>query len=133
MIKDNKIVTSKGILFSEIAPEPVVKEGRNVTRNKILSISLGGNKITKEVTTLGRTHSLKADIPVEITSVSRCPHATVQFEDGQFYIKDENSSNGTFILKKAKKIRLGAGERRTISNKDHVILAGAEPMLFEIK
>lgn len=50
--------------------------------------------LSKDVTTIGRSRS--ADITLQDTSVSRI-HVRIELRNDQFYVIDNNSSNGTFI------------------------------------
>ena len=59
--------------------------------------SLKEHKLTKMVTTMGR--SLSNDIVVEDKSLSRL-HVRIENRNGQFYVLDNNSSNGTYVNRK---------------------------------
>jgi len=59
--------------------------------------------------TIGRAESRRADILINESTVS-AEHAYLFFINGIFYIQDNGSTNGTFIERSGKKIRIKAGE-----------------------
>ena len=59
--------------------------------------------------TIGRADSRMADILINDSTVS-AEHAFLYFIRGIFYIQDNESTNGTFIERSGKKIRIKAGE-----------------------
>ncbi len=52
--------------------------------------------ITKNVTVVGRDDDSRCDIALQDEFVSN-PHFSIRFENGQFYIIDENSTNKTYL------------------------------------
>lgn len=70
---------------------------RSVLRRKNSDGGTEDFELTKVVTTIGRSRS--NDIVINDTSVSRL-HVRIENRNGQFYILDNNSSNGTFLNKK---------------------------------
>lgn len=101
------------IKASDIAP---------AIRVELLSGPMDGTEIdlSKTVVTIGREKDQDVSIPMD-TLLSRA-HAEISFEDGEFWIEDMGSRNGTFIEEKRisartpigplKVFRVGATELR---------------------
>ncbi|CAM2008400.1 FHA domain-containing protein [Acanthopleuribacter pedis] len=70
---------------------------KSVLRRKNSDGSTEDFELAKPVTTIGRSRS--NDIVINDTSVSRL-HVRIENRNGQFFILDNNSSNGTFLNKK---------------------------------
>lgn len=90
--------------------------------------NLNGERITIDMTpfTIGKD-SANMDFVLNNDSVSR-HHATVIYEKGNYYIMDNNSTNGTMI----EGIRLQAGEKGEIGN-GYIISLGNESFQAHIE
>lgn len=90
--------------------------------------NLNGEKITIDVTpfTIGKD-SVNMDFVLNNDSVSR-HHATVIYENGDYFIMDNNSTNGTTI----EGIRLQTGEKGEIGN-GYIISLGNESFQAHIE
>ena len=77
-------------------------EGRTVSKAALLVIQGvdQGSRFELAEQTLGIGRGITNEIRILDTEVSRT-HANIEFEDGQFFIADRNSSNGTFVNGKA--------------------------------
>jgi len=76
--------------------------------------------------TVGRDRENK--LPIRSSAVSRC-HAVLTGSDGDHYVEDLDSTNGTFLNgKRVKKARISPGDKITIANVDILVEAGPSPL-----
>ena len=120
---ETTVLTSQPVLQSQAS----VRE-RNNEHCLYFIRSLNGEKITIDMTpfTIGKD-SANMDFVLNNDSVSR-HHATVIYEKGNYYIMDNNSTNGTMI----EGIRLQAGEKGEIEN-GYIINLGNESFQAHIE
>lgn len=111
---------SEGIGGTTLLEDPSVPYA--ILQRKSPSESITINKL---LFTIGKEKK-KVDYCVsDNTSVSRV-HAVIQCKDGAFYIKDFNTTNGTFV----NDIRMGKGQEIKLKNGDNIKLSNVE---FEFK
>jgi hypothetical protein len=95
-LADYDPVEQEGVQRTEVYR--VVEHTGNIPPKLIRAVRTDGHEQTfmlrKQITTIGRSTS--NDIVIEIPEVSR-QHARIEYRDGQFYITDLGSTNGTMI------------------------------------
>lgn len=115
------------VLTSQPAAIPVTRADGNKT-SLILTGCISGKEIHIDVTpfAIGK-ESANVDYVLDNQSVSRC-HATIFYECGEYYIVDNNSTNGTLV----EGIRLQPNEKCKIEN-GYIISLGNESLQAHIE
>ncbi len=99
-------------------PEARLIDLKNVTSNGVFPFALDKRRIT-----VGRDANNDIVIPEETVSGF---HATIEYNDGYFYLEDHRSTNGTFLnkkeLKHSKPVKLKSGEKMRFADHEFQFL-----------
>lgn len=78
-------------------------------------------KLNKNITTIGKS-KIRADIVIEENPTISRKHCTIYFENGIYYLEDNDSSNGTWLESQ----RVQAGEKNVLRNKSKIRISDEE-------
>ena len=77
--------------------------------------------MNKNITTIGKS-KIRADIVIEENPTISRKHCTIYFENGIYYLEDNDSSNGTWLESQ----RVQAGEKNVLRNKSKIRISDEE-------